>query len=130
MGDGAELLCFHGSPRSFDDIILPTTPEEELGQYFDGVDATVLAGGHTHLSMVRPLGTRLFVNPGSVGMTYFRVGGSFTPRPPWAEYGIVSWDSGLASVELRRVRLDRDALLRAARESGMPNREEWIAAWG
>ena len=130
LGDGATLLCFHGSPRSFDDIIWPATPDDELRPYFDGVDASVLAGGHTHVSMVRPLGDRLLVNPGSVGMTYFRVTGSITPRPPRAEYGIVSWDRGLANVELRRVRLDRDALLRAARESGMPNREEWISAWG
>src|SRR6185436_10605408 len=37
LGDGRNLLCFHGSPTSFDDIILPTTPEEEfqklLGAY-------------------------------------------------------------------------------------------------
>jgi hypothetical protein len=25
-----DLLCFHGSPRSFDDIIVAATPEEEL----------------------------------------------------------------------------------------------------
>lgn len=130
LGDGGALLCFHGSPRSFDDIILPTTPDEELGRYFDGVDETVMAGGHTHVSMIRPLGNRLLVNPGSVGMTYFRATGSITPRPPWAEYGIVSWDGGLAGVELRRVRLDGEALLQAARESGMPSRDEWIAAWG
>src|SRR5262245_62132538 len=27
---GTDLLCFHGSPHSFDDIILPETPEEDF----------------------------------------------------------------------------------------------------
>src|SRR5262245_50507124 len=27
---GRSLLCFHGSPTSFDDIILPTTPEADF----------------------------------------------------------------------------------------------------
>jgi predicted phosphodiesterase len=130
LDDNAALLCYHGSPQSFDDIILPGTPEEEIAPLFAGVDAAILAGGHTHVSMVRPLGTRLIVNPGSVGMTYFRVTGSIVPNPPWAEYATVSWAHGLASIELRRVPLDREALLRAARESAMPNRDAWIASWG
>src|SRR5262245_23816793 len=29
LGDGRTLLCFHGSPASFDEIILPDTPEQE-----------------------------------------------------------------------------------------------------
>jgi predicted phosphodiesterase len=28
--DGLDLLCFHGSPASFDDVILPAAPEEEF----------------------------------------------------------------------------------------------------
>ena len=30
LGGGHTLLCFHGTPRSFDEIILPTTSEEEF----------------------------------------------------------------------------------------------------
>jgi predicted phosphodiesterase len=130
LGGGAELLCYHGSPRSFDDVVLPTSPDEAIAPYFEGTDALLLAGGHTHVSMVRPIGTRLLINPGSVGMTYFRVAGPIVPRPAWAEYGIVTWEAGVASVELRRVPLDRDPLLAAARQSGMPNQTDWIAAWG
>src|SRR5262249_14872922 len=29
LGEERSLLCFHGSPSSFDDIILPETPHEE-----------------------------------------------------------------------------------------------------
>ncbi len=45
---GRKLLCFHGSPRSFDDIILPDTSEDALSRLLSGFDATLLAGGHTH----------------------------------------------------------------------------------
>src|SRR5689334_15515450 len=30
LGEGRALLCFHGSPRSYDDVIVPTTPDDEL----------------------------------------------------------------------------------------------------
>ncbi len=30
LEDGLDLLCFHGSPTSFDDVILPTASEEEF----------------------------------------------------------------------------------------------------
>src|SRR5438309_2610565 len=30
LEDGRTLLCFHGSPTSFDEIILPTLPEAEF----------------------------------------------------------------------------------------------------
>src|ERR1043165_5470678 len=37
LENGPSLLCFHGSPTSFDDVILPAAPEEEfqkiLGKY-------------------------------------------------------------------------------------------------
>jgi predicted phosphodiesterase len=130
LAAGATLLCYHGSPRSYDDILLPTTPDAEVERLMTGVEAAILAGGHTHVSMVRPNGKRLIVNPGSVGMTFFRVGGSITADPPWAEYGLLTWEAGLASVELRRVPLDRESLIGAARESGMPNAEGWISGWG
>ncbi|MDG7011854.1 MAG: metallophosphoesterase [Nitrososphaerota archaeon] len=50
------LLCYHGSPRSNTEEILPTTPEEELGKIFKGNGALVYLGGHTHSQMVRKSG--------------------------------------------------------------------------
>src|SRR5262249_51251527 len=44
--DERNLLCFHGSPASFDDIILPTTPEEEFLALLGGYAPRVLTGGH------------------------------------------------------------------------------------
>ena len=57
------LLAFHGSPRSYDDVLLPET-EDDRPWRVEGVD--VLAGGHTHRQWTRTIGAALYVNPGAV----------------------------------------------------------------
>ncbi|HEY2074042.1 MAG TPA: metallophosphoesterase family protein [Gaiellaceae bacterium] len=57
------LLAFHGSPRSYDDVLLPET-EDDSPWRVDGFD--VLAGGHTHIQWTRIVGDALYVNPGAV----------------------------------------------------------------
>ncbi|HEX5440200.1 MAG TPA: metallophosphoesterase family protein, partial [Ktedonobacterales bacterium] len=41
LGDGRTLLCFHGSPRSYDDVIVPTTPDDELHAMLGDTQATI-----------------------------------------------------------------------------------------
>jgi len=57
------LLAFHGSPRSYDDVLLPET-DIDAAWRVDGFD--VLAGGHTHQQWTRVIGGALYVNPGAV----------------------------------------------------------------
>ena len=57
-------LAFHGSPKSYDDWIFSTTPDEELRPLLIDTEATVLLGGHTHLQMMRRYEDSLIVNPG------------------------------------------------------------------
>ena len=57
LGDGLTFCGFHGSLRKLCDLVLPTTPEEVLSQWFAGIAAEVLAGGHTHQQMYRRWGT-------------------------------------------------------------------------
>ena len=52
--DGVTLLLFHGSPSSYDDVLLPELGEEALAP-FQGRDAGLLAGGHTHLQWTRTI---------------------------------------------------------------------------
>jgi predicted phosphodiesterase len=60
------LLAFHGSPRSYDDVLLPES-EDDTPWRVEGFD--VLAGGHTHIQWTRVIGRALYVNPGSVGVS-------------------------------------------------------------
>jgi putative phosphoesterase len=58
-----KLLAFHGSPRSYDDVLLPES-EDDAAWRVDGFD--VLAGGHTHRQWTRIVGGALYVNPGAI----------------------------------------------------------------
>jgi putative phosphoesterase len=63
--EGVRLLGVHGSPRSFDEQTLATTPGELLDEMYAGVQASVVPSGHTHQAMVRRHRALLLVNPGS-----------------------------------------------------------------
>jgi predicted phosphodiesterase len=130
LGSSGSLLCCHGSPRSYDDIINATTPDDELGSMIAGHDATIVAGGHTHIRMLRAYRGREIVNPGSVGLAYqFSPDGSIRV-PPWAEFALLSQaDTGAVSVDFRRVSYDRDATVRAMTEREMPHAAWWAADW-
>ncbi|HEX5156536.1 MAG TPA: metallophosphoesterase family protein [Ktedonobacterales bacterium] len=130
LADGGSLLGYHGSPHSYNDILLPTTPTEELDALLGGVTTTVLAGGHTHQQMLRRHHQALMVNPGSVGLPMDRVPpGPGTRNPAWAEFAVLTCGEGDLRIELRRVRFDVVALLAAARASGMPHAEWYASDW-
>jgi putative phosphoesterase len=123
------LLAFHGSPRSFDDEIYATTPDEELESMLAGHEASVFAGGHTHFQLFRRFGESVVVNAGSVGQPFRRRRRGVMRLSPWAEYCIVAYDSGSLAIELRRTAVDVDALIGTMRRSGMPHSERWAELW-
>lgn len=125
------LLCFHGSPRSNTDLIYATTSADALEEMVAGVDATVLAGGHTHVQMLRRYKNLILLNPGSVGLPHTEVEGQLV-NPPWAEWALVEWGADTptgGSVELRRVPVDVAAIRAAALNSGMPHADVWVRDW-
>ena len=87
------VLAFHGSPRHFEDVLLPDT--EDLSPW-QVKGYALLAGGHTHFQWTRRLEDAVYVNPGSVGLPVYR----WNDRQPLdhAEYAIVH---GFA-IEFRR----------------------------
>jgi putative phosphoesterase len=123
------LLCYHGSPRSNTEQILPTTPEEELGRIFAGKDAQVYAGGHTHAQMVRKFGASLIINPGSVGLPFIKAADGRVMNPVWAEYAVLASSGDDLKVELRHQRYSKHDLKEVVLESGMPDPEWWLKDW-
>jgi predicted phosphodiesterase len=130
LGEERSLLCCHGSPRNYDDVIVATTPDDEIDPMIAGHEAPIIAGGHTHIRMLRAYRGREIVNPGSVGLAYqFFPDGSLRV-PPWAEFAMLSQaDAGAVSVDFRRVPYDRDAIVRAMTEREMPHAAWWTADW-
>src|SRR5262249_30886457 len=72
LGEAGELFLFHGSPSSNNEDLLAETPDTELAMYLSPYQATVMAGGHTHIQMLRQHRGVLLVNPGSVGLPFER----------------------------------------------------------
>jgi putative phosphoesterase len=125
--DGVSLLLFHGSPRSFDDVLLPELGGEAL-EPFLGHDAALLAGGHTHLQWTRRIGDALYVNPGSVGISYDRHADPLVLRS-LAEWALVTVADGDVAVEFRQVPYAIEDVRTASDRSGRPYADEWTTQW-
>ncbi len=110
--DGTRAVCFHGSPRSAGELLLPDVPRADLDAALEGVDADLILAGHTHLQMLRRRRDSLFGNVGSVGLPFSDgpSGGSLRVSR-WAEYALVRGRPGRAPrrVPPRSLRRRRDA---------------------
>jgi putative phosphoesterase len=130
---GKKLLCFHGSPRSFNDVILPETSDEAVRQFLDGYDATLFTGGHTHTQQMRRLGNSWYINPGSVSLSYnwelCDLASGRVRVDPWANYAIVTSEGANLGITFRYVPFDVDELARIIRASGRPYAEESISVY-
>ena len=105
------LFC-HATPRNDTEIVLVDSPPERWAEVLDGVTASMVVCGHTHMPFVRLADRRLVVNPGSVGMPYGARGAH------WALLG--------EGVQLRRTEYDVEAACRfLASRSAYPGIEEW-----
>src|SRR5215210_6724411 len=126
--EGQTILCFHGSPRSYNDVLLP---EGETDTTPWRVDAAVLAGGHTHRQWTRRIDGALFVNPGSVGVTYDHHDASEAEveLEPVAEYAVVYVEDGAAAVDFRRVAYPLTELRDVLLGSGRPRADEFAAQY-
>jgi predicted phosphodiesterase len=123
---GRQLLCFHGSPTSFDDLIFPETAEEEFMRLLGPFAPSIFTGGHTHVQQVRRLSETFFFNPGSVGVAYDRhqPDGAERRLDPWAEYAVLSSEGDWLGLEFRRVPYAVGPMVEIIRASGRPGAED------
>lgn len=130
LGRQHSLRLFHGSPSSNLVNLLPDTSVSELDSLLGEARATVMAGGHTHIQMLRQHHGMLLVNPGSVGAPFREYPESGPPVIlPHAEYAIVEARGADITVMMHRVALDRAALARAAAASKNPLASELALAY-
>jgi predicted phosphodiesterase len=130
LGEGLALLAFHGSPSSYDDVVLPPLEEEEFRRLLGPPRADFMAGGHVHLQWLRRYGATTFVNPGSVGLSYDHVQPDDDLRvDAFAAYARIRVDGGRTEVAFRRVPFDGEAVLSAIAASGVPHADSLAAQW-
>jgi putative phosphoesterase len=118
------IFLFHGSPRSHMEDILAFTPPDKLDQMLAGHEASVMAGGHTHIQMLRQHKGTLLINPGSVGCPFKEyVAGQEPEVLAHAEYALLDYEKGEIAVSLRRLPLDRKTLRQGVEHSDIPLRD-------
>lgn len=113
LGRHRNLLAFHGSPSSFDQFLLPSTPEDEFQEILKPYTDHILTGGHMHLQFTRRLreSQNFFFNPGSIGVAYnHEQSNDRGYLDPWAEYGILTVEGMHVSLEFRRIPLDMNRM--------------------
>ncbi len=127
LGPGGQLLAFHGSPSSATHTITATTAESDLDEMLNGKYHRVLAGGHTHVPMLRRHRSQFIVNPGSVGLPFDDYGSvGDVAVLSHAAYALVSADKSGIAIEFREVGVDSEDLARSVRASGMPESGWWL----
>ena len=123
--DGMRVVCCHATPTSNEDVVLPSTPPEEIP-----VEGDVVAAGHVHLQWSRRVRGTLWLCAGSVGLVYeHREPLDEVPFVPVSEYAVLTVDKDRLGVEFRRVPFDVEELLAAARATDFPDVERWAAMW-
>jgi predicted phosphodiesterase len=101
----------HGSPKSYNDQMLESTPTEQLDSWLADTTANVVVAGHTHVQFHRILhGETHVIGVGSVGFPFAEAykGGNVPPKIlRHAEYAIIeSCHEGELKVDLRQVSFD------------------------
>jgi putative phosphoesterase len=121
---GLRLLLYHGSPRSFMDDILSATPSDEVDRMLDGKIAPVMAGGHTHIPMLRRHGDIMMINPGSVGFPFREYAAGKAPVIlDHAEFAIVESEGTAVSAGFHHVPVDKNGLFKSMSASDNPLRD-------
>lgn len=130
VDDNLQLVACHGSPTSFDDVLVATTPENKLLSFFASDMSTILAVGHMHEAVLHRFRNHWLINPGSIGLPHrFSTTGEKLPYPLVAEYAIVRVTDGYVNVAFHQVPYDGSMFRQAVLGSGMPYAEWFLGQW-
>lgn len=135
---GGDVFLCHGTPISDstywleeagpDGIVRPR-PRSDIAREADGIDASLMLCGHSHVPrLVRLEDGRLILNPGSVGRPGFGAAGSphrIETGHPFASYAWAERSGGAWSLTFRCVPYDNGAAADRAAANGM---DDWAVA--
>jgi Calcineurin-like phosphoesterase superfamily domain len=126
-GLGDVLFC-HATPRNDTEIFTTLTPEDRLLAVFEGLSASALVCGHTHMQFDRIIGTTRSVNAGSVGMPFGEPGTDWLLLGPDVQFQHTHYDLARAADQIRTPPTHRPRPF-AVRNVLPPSQEETLAAF-
>jgi len=99
-GLGPVLFC-HATPQNENDIFTRLTPEARLLPIFEGLPASIIVCGHTHMQFDRTIGHTRIVNAGSVGMPFGKPGAHWLLLGPDIQFRHTTYDLANAAEQIR-----------------------------
>jgi len=122
-GLGGVLFC-HATPRNEDECFTRLTPDDRLLPIFDGLTASVVVCGHTHMQFDRMVGRTRVVNAGSVGMPFGE------PGADWLLIsGAATGRGGEAPVQMQHTAYDLPKTAELIRGTSYPWPEDFAARY-
>ena len=100
-GLGTVLFC-HGTPRSETEVFTRLTSEARLLPIMEGLQASVVVCGHTHMQFDRMVGRTRVVNAGSVGEPYGEPGAYWLLLGPGVQLQHTPYDLMKATEQIRQ----------------------------
>ena len=122
---GETLFC-HATPRNDSEIFTRLTPEERLLPVFEGVEASVVVCGHTHMQFDRTVGKIRVVNAGSVGMPFGEAGADWLLLGPDIQLRHTSYDLQRAAERIRKTKYPQAQEFAARHVLQPPTEEEML----
>jgi putative phosphoesterase len=111
-----EVLFCHATPRNDTEIFTRLTSDDRLLPVFEGVSASLVVCGHTHMQFDRKIGRTRVVNAGSVGMPF--------AQPPGAYWLLLG-----PEVQLRHTAYDLTKAAERIRETNCPQVEDLVVRY-
>jgi predicted phosphodiesterase len=102
-GLGEVLFC-HSTPRSETEVFTRLTSEERLLPIFEGLNASLVVCGHTHMQFDRMVGKTRVVNAGSVGEPFGAPGAYWLLLGPDVQMRHTPYDWMAAAERIRSTR--------------------------
>jgi predicted phosphodiesterase len=101
LSDTGTVLFCHGTPRSETEGFTRLTSEDCLLPVFQGLAASLVVCGHTHMQFDRMVGRTRVVNAGSVGAPFGRPGADWLLLSDQAQLRHTSYDLASAADRVR-----------------------------
>jgi len=93
--------CSAPTPRNEDECFTRLTPEDHLLPICDGLGASVIVCGHTHMQFDRTVGRTRVLNAGSIGMPFGDPGADWLLLGPDVDFRHTDYDLANAAKRMR-----------------------------
>ena len=127
-GLGGVLFC-HATPRNEDECFTRLTPDDRLLPIFDGLTASLVVCGHTHMQFDRMVGKTRVINAGSVGMPFGRTGADWLLLNSHVQFRHTSYDMDDAAERIRQTQYPQASTFVEQYVRHSPDKEAMMQAY-